>query len=83
MLALEHFGDFNQRHIDLRFDRLKNDRAKSLDPAGAPVTALPLGRLRTGLPPNAHPAHRTGGRHAKPFRCRTARKAARHCRYQS
>ena len=29
MLALEHFGDFNQRHIDLRFDRRKNGHGMS------------------------------------------------------
>ena len=44
MLTQQHFGNLNQRHINLRIDRRKDNRSISLNALRAPVTAPKLRR---------------------------------------
>jgi hypothetical protein len=75
VLAAEQFGQFDQRHIDLRVDGGQDGVAIRLDAMRALVAALRFGALGARRAPGPNPADRARGGHAEPLGRRAARQA--------
>ena len=66
-IPAQHLGNFVQRDVGPRLDRIEDDAVIDLDAIGAAIATLALGNPPAGLAPGAHPTHCARCRHPEPL----------------